>query len=58
MLTEQEREDGAGYLEERGDSYKIPIMTQDRLYVKHKMISFDYLSRKETGVDAREGLIL
>ena len=58
MLIEQEREDGVGYWEERGDSYKIPIMTLERLYVKHKMISFDYLNRKETGVDAREGLIL
>ena len=26
--------------------------------MKHKMISFDYLNRRETGVDAREGLIL
>ena len=58
MLIEQEREDGVGYWEERGDSYKIPIMTLERLYVKHKMISFDYLNRRETGVDAREGLIL
>jgi hypothetical protein len=33
-------------------------MTLERLYVKHKMISFDYLNRRETGVDAREGLIL
>ena len=58
MLIEQEREDGVGYWEERGNSYKIPIMTLERLYVKHKMISFDYLNRRETGVDAREGLIL
>ena len=58
MLIEQERDDGVGYWEERGDSYKIPIMTLERLYVKHKMISFDYLNRRETGVDAREGLIL
>ena len=58
MLIEQEREDGVGYWEERGDSYKIPIMTLERLYVKHKMISFDYLNRRETGVDARGGLIL
>lgn len=58
MLIEQEREDGVGYWEERGDSYKIPIMTLEWLYVKRKMISFDYLNRKETGIDAREGLIL
>ena len=50
MLIEQEREDGVGYWEERGDSYKIPIMTLERLYVKHKMISFDYLKYIEAGL--------
>lgn len=58
LLLEQEREDGVGYWEERGESYQIPILTMKQVYVKHKKVSFEYMNRKETGVDAREGLIL
>lgn len=57
-LILQEREDGLGYWESMADSYLIPIDHLKRLYVKHKMVDFQGLNRKETGVDARKGLII